>query len=414
MVEEQKPGLLIVSGGLLQIFALKRARELGIETHLADGSDTCAARDFADYFHQVSTKDVTGMAQLATKLAKEGKIQGVYTQGVDVSYTVAYAARAAGLPGIDPQAALNCNDKTTARRMLVDAGISNVLYAIVYNLEDARTGAEKIGFPLFVKPADSAGSRGIKKITSLDELDAAYEEALKSCYTTHRVLLEKEIVGQEYSVDTILYKGTLYPAGISDRAFLPKESYAVHIGSRTPSLLSAAVQDVMYRKMDQAAKLLGVTDGAFKGDLVIRADTGEVEIIEVTARTSGGHDSQLRKPLSFGIDLIKATIDIALGRPLDFRDIVPKWMKWSSTFAVFPEPGVVTAIYGVDEVMDLDGVKDVAILVKEGDIIQPYIHSVRRNNFITIVADTYEALLALEERVRSALRIETEPLPKEY
>ena len=146
---------------------------------------------------------------------------------------------------------------------------------------------------------------------SAEGLAEAFALAFSNCYNTKLVIIEAEILGVEYSVDTILYKGVLYPAGVSDRAFLPKETYSVHIGSRTPSLLPAKVQDEMYKKMDAAAKVLGVTDGAFKGDLIVRADTGEVEIIEVTARLSGGHDSQLRKPLSFGIDLLKATLDFA-------------------------------------------------------------------------------------------------------
>ena len=406
-IGDKKPALLIVSGGLLQIFALKRARELGIETHLVDGSEHCVAREFADHFYKVSTKDVDAVATLAKQLASEGKINGVYTQGTDACYTVAYAARAAGLPGIEPEAALNGNDKTTARRMLVEAGISKVAYAVVTTLEEAQVGAQKVGFPLFVKASDNSGSKGTTRLTSADGLEAAFAEALKNCYGVKKVLIEKEVPGLEYSVDAILYKGVLYPAGVSDRAFLPKETYAVHIGSRTPSMLPSQVQDEMYKKMDAAAKALGVTDGAFKGDLIIDSRTGEVEILEVTARLSGGHDSQLRKPLSFGIDLLKATMDLALGRPLDFKDIVPRWVKFSSTFAVFPEPGVVTAIKGLEEVKNMQGVADAIVLVKVGDTVEPYIHSVKRNNFITVVADTYEELLKLEEVVRSTLHIET-------
>ena len=55
----------------------------------------------------------------------------------------------------------------------------------------------------------------------------------------------------------------------------------------------------MYDLMENAAGALGVTSGAFKGDLVLV--DGKPRIIEVTARTSGGFDSQYRKPYSFGI-----------------------------------------------------------------------------------------------------------------
>ena len=69
MAQSIKPALLVISGGLLQTFALKRARELGIETHLVDGSDDCPARPLADHFYKVSTKDLEAVATLAKQLA---------------------------------------------------------------------------------------------------------------------------------------------------------------------------------------------------------------------------------------------------------------------------------------------------------------------------------------------------------
>ncbi len=403
-----KRGLLVVSGGLLQVFALKRARELGIETYLADGSESCVARPYADHFCPMSTKDVEGMEQLAKKLAAEGKIAGVYTQGADVEYTVARAARAAGLPGIDPEAALNCNDKIKSRELLSDAGISRIPFAAVESPDEAREAAMRVGFPCYVKPADNSASRGMTRLVSAEGIEEAVQEAIDACFSVKRALIEREISGNEYSVDTVLYKGILYPAGISDRVFQSKERYAVQIGSRTPSLLPAHTQDLMYRRMSAAARAVGITDGAFKGDLVVD-DAGEIGIIEVTARTSGGHDSQLRKPLSFGIDLMKCTMDIALGNPLDPLDLIPRWIKWSSTFAIFPDPGVVTAISGLEETQALPGVADVTLLVKVGDHIGSYVHSAKRTNFITCVADTHEQLLTLEEKIRGTLSIETIP-----
>ena len=173
-----KKGLLIVSGGILQIFALKRARELGIETYLADGSETCVARPYADHFCLVDTKDIDGMEQLTKKLCAEGKISGVYTQGADVEYTVARAARAAGLPGIDPVAALNCNNKILTRKLLANAGISRIPFAAVERPDEAREAALRIGFPCYIKPADNSASRGMTRLTSAYGLEQAVQEAI--------------------------------------------------------------------------------------------------------------------------------------------------------------------------------------------------------------------------------------------
>ena len=158
--------------------------------------------------------------------------------------------------------------------------------------------------------------------------------------------------------------------------------------------------------MQKAASAIGVDKGAFKGDLILVKN--KVKIIEVTARTSGGFDSQYRKPYSFGIDMLKATIDIAVGKELDFRDIVPRWTKWSKTFSVFPKPGKIKKISGIKTAKKIPGVKDIFIIADKGDIVGDYRHSASRVNFVNIVSNTFENLTVIEKMVRKTIRYEME------
>lgn len=399
-------GILIIGGGELQIPGLSRAKELGFTTYLLDGSENCAAKEYADFFHHVDINNLQGATEVAKKLRSEGKIIAVYTQGHDVAYTVAYAAKASGLPGIDPEVALNCKSKIRMRQILLKAGVENVRFATAKNLEEAKEAVKKVGFPCYVKPADSWACKGVTRILSEGDIEQAFNLALSFCYFTKEVLIEEELRGQEYSTDAVIYKGKLYPAGVSDRIFLPKEKYAVHIGSRTPSMLPEETQASMYEIMDKAAKALGVTDGAFKGDLLVD-ENGKVRIIELTARTSGGFDSQLRKPYSFGMDLLKATMDIACGLPLDPIDLIPKWVKWSSTISVIHDSGIITDIQGVEELKKIKGVRDVYFRSKVGDMVKPLVHSAARTNQIISSADTLEDLLKIEDKIRETLIIKT-------
>jgi biotin carboxylase len=401
-------GIMIIGGGMLQIPALKRAKELDFITYLTDGDENCLAKNHADFFYKIDTKDIEGNANLAVELRQAGKIIAVYTQGTDVAYTVAYAAKKAGLPGVDPQAALNCNDKITMREILSKNSIADVIFEKAKTIEELKLAIKKVGFPCYVKPADNCGSRGITRIVDDKDIESVFNRAISSCYYRKEVLIESEIKGPEYSVDTIIYQGKLYPAGISDRVFLQKEKYAVQqIGSRTPSLLPETIQNQMYKVMEGAAKALGVDNSAFKGDLAVD-ENNEVRIIEVTARTSGGFDSQLRKPLSFGIDIIKATIDIACGYPLDPVDLIPRWVKWSSTIHTLPEPGIISEITGLDEVKKIKGVHEVFISSKVGDRIEPYNHCAKLEDDIIISsADTLESLLLLEKKALDTLIIKT-------
>jgi len=398
-------GILIVGGGLLQIVALEVAKELGYYTYLTDMNENCPSRDYTDEFIKLSTKDIEGHVDLSKKLRSLNKISAVYTQGADVEYTVAMAAKAANLPGIDPEAALNCNDKIRMRKLLNDNGIDNVKYAKATTIDEACQAIEVVGLPCIIKPLDNSASRGVTKIYNKDKIPNAFSIALSNCFHKKEVIIEELLLGDEYSVDTIIYKDVLYPAGISDRVFKDYKDFAIQIGSRTPSLLPTEIQSEMYSLLSRAAKVLGVTEGAFKGDLIVV--NGKPKIIEVTARTSGGFDSQYRKPYSFGINIIKATIDIALGKKLNPVDLIPKWFKWSMTTSVFPSPGTVKEISGIEELRNIAGVRNIFMDLQIGDSIESYTNCASRVNHIIITADTFTKLMEIQEEVQKTLLITT-------
>ena len=352
-----KKGILIIGGGILQIPALEKAKRMGYYTYLTDLNNKCPARYYANEFIELNTKDIEGHIDLAKELRTKNKISAVYTQGADVEYTVSMAAKAAGLPCVEPQAAINCNDKVRTRKILNDKKIDFVKFRSAKTADEVSMAVKYVGLPCIIKPLDNSASRGITKIYNEDSIESAFKIALDNCFLRREVIIEELLIGDEYSVDTVLYHGKLYPAGISDRVFKKHKNYAIQIGSRTPSLLPAETQSEMYDLLDKSARALGVTDGAFKGDLILVGN--QPKIIEVTARTSGGFDSQYRKPYSFGIDIIKATIDIAMGNVFDPLDLIPKWFKWSMTTSVFPEPGVVQRIKGVDILRKTKGVRNI-------------------------------------------------------
>lgn len=402
----EKKGILIVGGGLLQIAALEKAKEMGYYTFLTDMNKNCPALKYADEFIQLSTKDINEHISLAKELKKYDKIAAVYTQGCDVEYTVSMVANAIGLPGINPESALNCNDKIRMRTILNNSGVDYVKFGCAKSADEALKVVKDIGLPCVIKPADNSASRGLTKIYKEEETKNAFDSAISNCFLRKEAIIEELLIGNEFSIDTIIYNGKLYPAGISDRVFKNYHEYAVQIGSITPSLLPEQIQQDMYNLMNKAAQALGVDNGAFKGDIIIV--NNKPKIIEVTARTSGGFDSQYRKPFSFGIDILKCTIDIAMGNEFDPYDLIPKWFKWSMTTSVFPNPGIVRKIRGINKLKKIKGVRKIFMDLKEGDKVEPYIHCARRVNNIIITANTYNELMNLEEQVQKTLIIETE------
>lgn len=404
--------LIVVGGGMLQVATFFETALMGIATLLIDKDENCFCRSFANYFLSVSIHEpyqvIRGVNDFVQK-NPDRKIVGVYTQGCDAEFTVATLAEHLSLPGIGAKVARACNNKIETRIKFMQNYIPQPFFSYVENEEFLKDIVKEIGYPCVFKPVDNCASRGLSIVQNEDEIRSAFEEAVKNSKEP-KVLIERFIEGKEYSVDTIIYQNRLYPCGISDREFIQKDNYAVQSGSLTPSLLPTEKQEEIYNLMEEAAKALKINNSAFKGDIIIDQQ-GKVYILEVTARLSGGFDSQYRKPLSFGVNLIKATIDLALGRELDFRDIVPKWVKFSKTFHIFPKPGIIKKVEGLDEFGHIRGVQGIHKIFWSkniGNKVNDYRTCADRVVHIIGYADTLEELRQIEKNVTETLQIITE------
>ena len=92
--------VLIVCGGLLQVPAVRIARELGLKVVVTDGSADAPAMKLADEPVILDIYDVQGHCDLVKSLGQRYNLRGVFTEGADVEVTVAAAAEVAGLPGV--------------------------------------------------------------------------------------------------------------------------------------------------------------------------------------------------------------------------------------------------------------------------------------------------------------------------
>ncbi|MEL6253423.1 MAG: D-alanine--D-alanine ligase family protein [Bacteroidota bacterium] len=105
-----------------------------------------------------------------------------------------------GLPFVGPgvlgsSAAM---DKDVCKRLLRDADLKVAEYVCFQYYEkdaiDYIGVVNKLGLPLFIKPANMGSSVGVKKVESKTEFDAAIQEAFRY---DHKVIVEEAIVGRE-------------------------------------------------------------------------------------------------------------------------------------------------------------------------------------------------------------------------
>lgn len=402
-----RPTLLLVGAGLLQVPAVEIAHELGLRVVATDRDPRAVAFSLVDEAVVLDTKDVDGHVQLARELASRTHLVGIYTEGADVELTVAEAARAVGLPGVDPAAARICSDKAEFRRVCAAAGLPGPRFREVRGLSQARDALREIGLPAIVKSLDNSASRGAQKIAGEHQLPDAFAEALR--FTSgSSVLVEECLNGPEQSVELIVDQdGVLHRCNIVDRPFA-FDPFPIELGHDNPSGLDGDVQEHLFQLVEATTRAVGINLGAAKAD-TIWADRGPV-VLELTARLSGGFHAQYTSPLAHGTNDIRATLELALGRRLDPLDLLPDRHCHAVCRALFPKPGRIAAIYGIEDALAVPGVEHVLLRMGVGEEISPYRNCADRPGFVIACADRQEQALAAATEAARRVVIATDSL----
>ena len=99
-----------------------------------------------------------------------------------------------------------------------------------------NTILEKIDFPLVVKPVDNMGARGCRMVRSEVEFLPALKVATE-CSRTGYAIVEEYMDGDEFSIDALIYNGTMTITGFAIRhIFYPP--YFIEMGHTMPAILS--------------------------------------------------------------------------------------------------------------------------------------------------------------------------------
>lgn len=391
-----KRRILILGAGVMQIPALRWAAEQGWYIYVADGNPQAVGISMAHRFLHVDLSDVEGMIAAAAEVRDREGLDGVFTAGTDFSYTVARVAEALGLPGLSPEVAYRASNKAEMRTVLRRHGVSSPNFAILKNGEAEEQVLERLSFPLVVKPVDNMGSRGIRRVDTLEEYRRAFEDAGRHS-RSGTVIVEEYIPGMEFSIDALVVNGEVTYTGIADRhIFFPP--YFVEMGHTIPTVADDTVLAEVRKTFEAAVRALGIDNGAAKGD--VKWDGERAFIGEVAARLSGGYMSGWTYPYCSGVELTGAALQQAVGRRPEGLDPVRHWVSAERAFISIP--GIVEAVEGVEAAKAVPGIRDVFIRVGPGDSVDFPTNNVEKcGNCISAAPERDRAVQAAEEACRT-------------
>jgi carbamoyl-phosphate synthase large subunit len=314
------------------VHAAFAAREAGFETIMVNCNPETVSTDYDTsdrlYFEPITLEDVLEIVNVE-------KPAGVIVQfGGQTPLKLAVALEQAGVPiiGTTPEAIDRAEDREQFQQMLKRLGLKQPDNATVRSLEEAIIEAEKIGYPLVVRPSYVLGGRAMEIVYKEDELRRYMNDAVQVSNEAP-VLLDRFLnAAVEVDIDAVSDGETVVIGAIMQHI----EQAGVHSGdsacSFPPYSLPADVQDEMREQVKKMALELGVV-GLMNCQLAYQ--DGEIYVIEVNPRASRTVPFVSK---CIGVSLAKVAALVMTGKKLAeigfTEEIIPKHFNVKE--AVFP------------------------------------------------------------------------------
>lgn len=306
---------IMLLGGLRYLLpVIEEAHKLGLHVITCDYIPDNIAHKYSDEYHNISIID----KEAVLKLARELQIDGIMSFAVDPGVvTAAYVQEKMGLPAFGPyESVCILQDKARFRNFLKDHGFNCPWSFGFDSVQDALNSAAKFTYPAIVKPTDAAGSKGVTRIDTQEELQAALEHAMKNSLGGHIIVeefLEKN--GCSSDTDSFLINGEFKFVSFSAQRFdQDAENPYTPAAYSWPSTLGEKNEIELQQELQRLVSLLEMKTCLFNIECR-HCTNGKNYIMEVTPRGGGNRLSELLQ-YATGESLISNSVRACVGLPL--------------------------------------------------------------------------------------------------
>jgi carbamoyl-phosphate synthase large subunit len=332
-------------------------REEGVESIMVNSNPETVSTDYDTsdklYFEPLTQEDVLHIVETE-------KPDGVIVQfGGQTPLNLSKGLHKAGVPiiGTQPESIDRAEDRKLFQAMLKKLGLVQPANETAMTVEEAVVVAEKIGYPVIVRPSYVLGGRAMKIVYNPKELKNFTEQAILAS-EGHPVLIDKFLEDAlELDVDAISDGTMTIIGGIMEHI----EEAGVHSGDSACVLPPYSVSEDILREVAAAtramAKELNVV-GLMNVQYAVKGN--QLFVLEVNPRASRTVPFVSK---ATGIQLAKLATKVMLGRKLTDlgldREIVPRHLSVKEAVLPFDRFPDVDTLLGPEmkstgEVMGID------------------------------------------------------------
>jgi biotin carboxylase len=378
--------VLFVGAGRNQRRAIARVKELGARVVAVDRNAEAPGFAEADAGEAVDFSDAAAVAEAGRRHG----VDGVMTLASDAAVPiVAAVAEELDLPGIGSEAAHLATNKIAMRRVFAERGVPQPRFAAVREVADARAAAKSIGFPAVLKPADSAGQRGIFLLRSIDDL--AQLPLTLAASPSGEAILEEFHEGREINTLLVAREDDVRLVTASDRIRPDGVGFGVAVAHSYPSTLFGDALEAVESVAHAAVKAIGLRNGIAYPQLLV-SPGNEVRIVEIAARIPGGQMVEVPR-YGVGVDLVEVALRLALGEEVPDSLIEPRYQQPFAIRFLTAEPGplptgVVQSLGTLDRARAFPGVDRVETWIEPGETIRPVQTDGDRRGYVIALGET--------------------------
>lgn len=386
--------ILIMGAGIYQVPLIKKAKEMGHKAIVVSPPGNYPGLALADEVINLDTRDHIGVLAQAKLIG----IDAVLTTGTDVAVpTIGYLVDELGLAGTGYAAAQRSMDKALMKQCFAEHGIQTAKFSVVETLDELKTCADEMGFPVMVKAVDSSGSRGITQVLTSDVLEAAFYAA-KAVSKSKKVIVEQYLKGCEIGAQAIVVGDEVVEVFLhSDEVTPPPIS--TPIGHAMPLDLDNELVREIKILVANAVRSLGIRDTISNVDLMI-VDR-QPYVLEIGARMGA---TCLSENISIygGFDAYEFILQLALSQ----KPKLPNEYKKKANAALLLRvitTGRIKNILVPESTKNHSNLVELAIDYQVGDAVRAFSVGPDRVGHIIVEANSYEEANALVNELASSV-----------
>ena len=163
------------------------------------------ARDALAHYEHVNLTDEPGVLGGLHGLARHASMDQVECLWEPYMILAARVRESFGIPGMTVEETVPYRDKERMKQQIDAAGIRTPWHASATSVAGVWEAAERVGYPLIVKPIAGAGSADTYRVDSPQELS----EVLPLLRHVPEVSVEEFVDGEEFTYDTVCAGGSI-------------------------------------------------------------------------------------------------------------------------------------------------------------------------------------------------------------